>query len=362
MTTLSLITLSLITSLNVTAATPSQQNEHSPVLLTTLQQVIHEEPMPVPTKDAPSSYTLPQSAFVSQTYNNCGPAALSMVFSTYGLSVSQEELGQKMRPFNSIYGGTDDKSVFPDEFVRTAKEYGFEALTRPNGDVTLLKKLIANDIPVVVRTWLNPGEDIGHFRIIRGYDDASQVFIQDDSYQGQGLTYSYDEVVQMWKPFNYGYILVYPKEKQEIVAAILGENIDEKVAYQNALIRANADLEANPEDIYAEFNRSTAFYHLEDSKRAVESYDKVRDRLPDRILWYQYEPLYAYQKEKNYDRIFQIAEGILNNGNAAYAELYQMRGEIYLEQGDVEAARTEFEQALYYNTNFEPAKKSLEIL
>lgn len=360
MSNLSILTLSLLTTFN-TGALTTLQEQHSPVSLTMLQEVLHEEDK-VETKEPPTTYTLPESVFVSQTYNNCGPAAMSMVFSIYDLDVSQEELGNKMRPFNSPTGGLDDKSVFPNEFVNTAKEYGFESLTRPNGDINLLKKLVANDIPVVVRTWLNPGEDIGHFRIIRGYDDQAQVFIQDDSYQGRGLTYSYDQVKEMWKPFNYGYILVYPKEKSAVVEAILGEDMNEETAYRNALKRANEELQTNPDDSYAEFNKSTAYYHLGDYKKSVASYDKAKDGLPDRILWYQYEPLYAYQKEKNYDRIFQIAEGILNNGNEAYSEIYQIRGEIYLEQGDKDAARTEFEQALYYNSNFEPAQTSLRTL
>jgi hypothetical protein len=362
MNSVGLLTLTMLTTFNVGALTTLQEKHNSPVLLTQLQQIVEEEEKPVEITQPPASYSLEGATFISQSFNNCGPAAMSMVFSTYDLQVSQEELASKMRPYNNPLGGDDDKSVFPNEFVNTAKEYGFESLHRPNGDLNLVKKLIANDVPVVVRTWLNPGEDVGHFRIIRGYDDEAQVFIQDDSYQGSGLTYTYDQVMEMWKPFNYSYILIYPKEKQEVVETILGENLDEKVAYQNALKRAEEDLKNDPNDAYAEFNKSTAYFHLGDTKRAVASYDKAKDGLPDRILWYQYEPLYAYQKEKKYDRIFAISEGILNNGNRAYSELYQMRGEIYRERGDIDAARAEFEQALFYNSNFEPAKKSLAAL
>ncbi|MBA3724352.1 MAG: C39 family peptidase [Candidatus Levybacteria bacterium] len=367
MTTGSLLLLSMVSTMSFTALTGNVETQSTPTPLTTLQEIIYdkqEEPKPTLTlvdiKEPPVSYNLREAPFISQTYNNCGPAAMSMLFSTYNLQVSQGELASIMRPYNTPLGGDDDKSVFPDEFVATAKDYGFESLYRPNGDINLLKQLVANDIPVVIRTWLNPGEDVGHYRIIRGYDDTSKVFIQDDSYQGKGLVYSYEDVVSMWKPFNYSYILVYPKEKKAVVEAILGEDIDRETAYRNALTRANSELKKDKNDFYAEFNRSTAFYHLGDTKNAVMSYDKAKDRLPDRILWYQYEPLYAYQKEERYDRVFQIAEGILNNGNRAYSELYQMRGEIYLDRGEVESARKEFELALRYNVNFEPAKKALE--
>src|SRR3989344_1067131 len=35
---------------------------------------------------------------VFQTFNNCGPAALSMALSYYGIKVSQHELGDILRP------------------------------------------------------------------------------------------------------------------------------------------------------------------------------------------------------------------------------------------------------------------------
>jgi predicted negative regulator of RcsB-dependent stress response len=46
----------------------------------------------------------------------------------------------------------------------------------------------------------------------------------------------------------------------------------------------------------------------------------------------------------------------------AFSELYQIRGEIYLEKGNKEAARREFELALKYNKNFQPAKTALQNL
>src|SRR3989338_5566497 len=133
----------------------------------------------------PQVYEIPSAAYVGQTFNNCGPATLSMVMSYFGKSVSQDVLRDQIRPYNNPQGGVDDKSLFADEFVKYAKQYGFEGIQRPDGDVTLLKTLIVNDIPIIVRTWLHPNEDIGHFRIVRGYDENG--FIQDDSYEGRGL-------------------------------------------------------------------------------------------------------------------------------------------------------------------------------
>lgn len=329
--------------------------ERTPVMQTT--------PTPsVVVKSPPVSYTMPQTRFVSQSFNNCGPASLSMVMSMFGTIVDQETLADRMRPYHNPAGGVDDKSIFADEFVTYAKEQGFEALQRPNGDIDMIKKLIANDVPVVVRTWLNDHEDIGHFRVVRGYNDETGTLLQDDSYQGPNLTYTYDSFDALWQPFNYGYILVYPKDKADVVATILGDQMNEKTAYADSIIRAEKELRENPSEFYPLFNIATASYYLGDYQKSVEYYEKALPNLPARMLWYQIEPILAYQKTNADDTVFRLTDTILTTGNQAYSELYQIRGEIYQKQGNTEAARSEFEKAIMYNVNFEPAKVSLQSL
>jgi hypothetical protein len=316
----------------------------------------------IPPEQPPAAAVLPQPHFIAQSFNNCGPASLSMVMSMYGKQVDQETLANRMRPFHNPDGGIDDKSVFAPEFVVSAKEYGFEALERPNGTIDLIKKFIANGIPVVVRTWLHPGEDIGHFRIVRGYNAAEQKIIQDDSFEGPDISYTYDEFLSMWQPFNYGYILIYPKEKEAVVRSILGDEIIPKAAYEKSIVRATREREENPSAVYPSFNISTAQYHLGKYKDAVESYEKVASQLPPRMLWYQIEPILAYHKTGKYDEVYRLTDHILNNGNMAFSELYQIRGEVFLKAGKKDEAKTEFEKAVYYNVNFQPAKEALRQL
>jgi tetratricopeptide (TPR) repeat protein len=320
---------------------------------------------PTPTivlKTPPNQVVLPSGGFISQTFNNCGPATLSMVLSFYNKPISQDILGAEMRPYQNATGDNDDKSIFAHEFVAYAQKNGFESMSRPNGSLETLKKFTANGIPVVVRTWLNPAEDIGHFRVVRGYDDTRQVVLQDDSYQGANLEYSYTDFMTMWEPFNYGYIVVYPKEKEATVQAILADEIDEKVAWKNALSRAEAEKAKDSTNVYALFNIATAQYHLGRFAESVQAYEEVEGYLPSRMLWYQTEPIAAYGKVGNSEKVMSLTNGILNNNNRAFSELYQVRGETFLAQGNKEAARAEFEKALFYNKNFEPAKKSLSLL
>ncbi|MBI4100297.1 C39 family peptidase [Candidatus Microgenomates bacterium] len=326
------------------------------------QDFIPRPDLKVSLKPSGDSALIPLKNHVYQTFNNCGPATLSMILAFYNINVSQQELGAKMRPFQNLGGDNDDKTIFTSEFVSWAQNYGLSAISRPGGTLDLLKQFTANGIPVVVKTWLKSGEDIGHFRIVKGFDEKEKVIIQDDSYQGPNKKFSYFDFLSIWQPFNYAYIIVYPKEKEEVVQTILGEDRDEKTAWEKTKVRAEKERELDPENIYPVFNLAASFYHLEKYAKSIQAFEEVESRLPRRMIWYQIEPILAYQKTGNFNRTLEIIEKILSNGNRAFAELYQIRGEIYLEQGKKDLARQEFEKAIFYNQNYQAPKKSLELL
>lgn len=319
------------------------------------------ETKPVSLKEPGDYAQLTNKYHVYQSFNNCGPATLSMAMAWYGVKVPQEELASKMRPFQHPKGDNDDKTIFTYEFVNWANEYGLEAVGRVNGDIELLKKFISNGIPVVVKTWLKPNEDIGHFRLVTGYDENKQIIVQDDSYEGPNKKISYYDFLTMWQAFNYSYVVVYTPELKEKVESIIGEEVDEKIAWENSLRRAEEESLKEDKNPYPHFNISTASYHLGDYERSVKEYEKVENVLPKRMLWYQIEPIKAYQELKNYDKVFEIIEKILENGNRSFSELYMIRGEIYLEQGFKDKAKEQFELALKYNINMEEAESALKI-
>lgn len=305
------------------------------------------------------SKVIPIKKHIYQTFNNCGPAILAMALSYFGIDKSQEELGQKLRPYQNPKGDNDDKSVTLAEVAVEAKNYNLIPYLRPNGNIEKIKLFISNDIPVITRTWLKKDGDIGHYRIIRGFDDTRKELIQDDSLQNKDLHFTYSDYLDIWKPFNYEYLVLVPIEKKDLAESILGAELDEKVAWQNSLKRVEQELEKDPENIHLQFNLSLNYFHLGNYQKSVEAFEKVENKLSFRTLWYQIEPIIAYQKLKNYDRVFQLTDKILNNHNRAFSELYQIRGEIYLEQGKRDLAKEEFEKAVSFNQNFEKAKLSL---
>lgn len=312
-------------------------------------------------KTPPESVNLGSFNHSYQTFNNCGPTTLSMALGWYGEKVTQKELGDKMRPWQVANGDNDDKAIFTDEFVYWAKEYGYEAIARPNGDIETLKKFTANGIPVVVKTMLEPTDDVGHFRIVKGYDESRDVIIQDDSYQGPNREFAYYDFLTLWQPFHYVYIVVYTPEEAPLVEAIIGSEMDEKVAWENTLVRSQKEADLT-DATFPAFNMAVANYHLGNYEETVRIYESIAGNLPRRMLWYQLEPIWAMQKLGQYEKILPLSERILNGGNRAYSELYQVRGEIFLAQGNLEAARAEFEKAVQYNVNYQPAKDALSYL
>lgn len=341
------------------------QNHHTDIGLATVTEKIAEikdgsDPLvEFGLKESPTQVTLQNNYHTFQTFNNCGPAALSMALSYYGINKSQAELGQQLRPYQNAAGDNDDKSVTLAEVAAKAEEFGLKAYRRPNGKIEHIEQFIANGMPVVARTWLKVDDDIGHFRIVKGYDKERQKLIQDDSLQGKNLQYDYDEFNQIWQKFNYEYLVLVPADKVEIAEQIIGEDVDEQVAWSKAAEHARLELANNPNDVDAGFNLSVALYNAGDFQSSVNEFEKVETKLSRRTLWYQIEPILAYMELKNYDRVMQISDKILNDGNRAFSELYILKGDIYKEQGNIEAARAEYQKAVQFNQSLQVARNRL---
>jgi tetratricopeptide (TPR) repeat protein len=311
-------------------------------------------------KQLPSSKMLPNNYHIFQSFNNCGPAALSMALSYFGINKSQQELGQDLRPYQNPQGDNDDKSVTLEEVAIKAEELGLKAYLRPNGDINKIRQFIAAGLPVITRTYLKPGEDIGHYRIIKGYDDNTQQLIQDDSLQGKNLKYSYQDFDILWADFNHKYLVLVPSERQSVVEEIIGDDLDEKRAWEKAVKVLEAKLSEDPSNTVNSFNLSVSKYKVQDFKGSVEAFEKVESKLSFRTLWYQIEPIYSYYELGNYDRVLQLSDKILNNQNRAFSELYILKARVYLKQGAKSEAAEQLALAKLYNRNIKIEAQLLE--
>ena len=104
---------------------------------------------------------LPSSARIygvlhqQQTWNNCGPATITMALSYYGWTRDQAFAASRLKP------NREDKNVGPQELADfVEEESNVKAIVRMGGTLYLLKLLVANEFPVVI-------EDERHVRSIR---------------------------------------------------------------------------------------------------------------------------------------------------------------------------------------------------
>ena len=318
---------------------------------------------PVVSPDSmPAEKILEDGYYVSQTFNNCGPSALSMDLSYYGVHVSQETLADDLRPTHNETGKNDDKSTTPEEIVGEAEKYGFTAYYRPNGSIQLLKDFIANGIPVITRTLFMPNEDFGHYRVIKGYDDTTGQIIDEDGFSGPEVHYSYADFMSLWQEYNYEYIVLVPPGKDALVQSIIGKDFDSTTAWENAAAVAKSQLATNSSDVRAGFNLSVADYYLHGYADSVAEFEKVQPSLPMHTLWYQMEPIESYYELGNYAEVFSLANSILTNGDPIYPELLVLEGQAYEKQGDITDARAAFEKAILYNKNLLSAQQALASL
>lgn len=301
---------------------------------------------------------LPGAKWIAQTFNNCGPATTSMVLQYFGHTVSQEETKAKLRT------NPTDTNVFTYEIADYLRnDYQIESKLLYGGDINLLKKLVANGFYVVVEDWLHPNEDIGHVTIIRGFDDEQGVLIADDSYIGINITYAYAEFDQtQWKAFNREYLPLYKKENEELLMAIVKDHWDETIMYENAAAVARREIAANPKDMYAWFNLGTSLYALGDYSSAKNAFEKSQTfGWPNRMLWYQIQPIQTYNKLGEYNKALELIR-IGLAGNDSFAELHYESAIAYQGLGDEAKAREEAQKALQYSPNLHEAKDFLDSL
>jgi tetratricopeptide (TPR) repeat protein len=292
--------------------------------------------------DLPPEVTLRGLRHEYQTWNNCGPATISMALGYFGASEGQAQAARHLKP------DPDDKNVSPDELARYARDRGFEALVRVNGNHETMRALLALGVPVIVETWFvpEPGDEMGHYRVLIGYSDADRRFVTDDSYNGPGVSLDYDIFDELWRVFNRSYLVVHPPELAGSVQAAIGRDGNDGVMYTGAAA-------------LAWFNLGSSLLGLGDTAGAAGAFDQARAiGLPWRMLWYQPGPFEAYAAEGRWDDVVALSDANLRNAPNLEESHYWL-GRSLMAHGDEEGARAAWRRALDLNPLFTPAEEAL---
>lgn len=354
----------------VDSALTGHESSPPPTATPTPTPTVIPSPTPPPTPARrPAEKRVELSGFTHmwQKWNNCGPATLAMNLSYFGSLLSQQEVAAVLKP------NWDDKNVSPEEMADFARSQGFQALVRVNGDVDRLRLLLSNGVPTLIETWLElePGNGMGHYRLLTGYDDGSQEFIVFDSYVSagvdasqpyQGIRMPYDEVDRLWSVFNRTYVLIYTEDLAPVALSIIGEQTDDATMWQQALRQAQAVVRERPDDPFAWFNLGTDLVALGQFEEAGVAYDRARViGLPWRMLWYQFGPFRAYYETGRYEELITLAEAtIVTAGNIE--EVYYWKGLGLAAQDDATGARQAWQRAVELNPNYVEAVAALSAM
>jgi tetratricopeptide (TPR) repeat protein len=240
--------------------------------------------------------------------------------------------------------------------------------------------LLRAGFPVIVETWYvrDVQDQMGHYRLVIGYDDRTQEFLTYDSLHGPDIPIGYQEMDELWRVFNRMYLVIYPLDQWEKVAATLGPDVNDAEMYERALETAYIEA-ANPPAsctayadtgdgtcadwvTFAWFNVGTNLTSLGRHTEAAPAYDQARQRgLYFRMLWYQFGPYESYYAVGRFDDVIALANATLAT-TANLEESYYWRGMARLAQGDNDGARSDFNTALHYHQDWGPAITALQKL
>ena len=336
---------------------------------TTMAPVIIAQPVATPLATTPptrapgETMPLPPAVYLNpmtheyQRLNNCAPVTIAMVLSYYGITTTQYDLAPILK------GSNQDRNVRADEIADYLQSIGFGAQVRVNGDMELVRRLVANGIPVIVEQWLERPDDelTGHFRLVRGYDDGAGTMIANDSYLGPNLRLRYADFDRMWRAFNRTYIPIYRPEQEPLVRAIIGQDWDDNAMYRKSLDTARRETQEQ-NDLYAWFNQGDSYLGLGQTAEAIAAYERALSfPLPPRFLWYRYGPLEAYNRAGEYQKAIDLATRVLAAvPNLEEAHYYQ--GGAYEGLNRIAEAMQAYQKAAQANPRYQPAQQALRRL
>jgi len=304
-----------------------------------------------------------------------------MALSYWGRDENQFDIAPLLKP------DPEDKHVGIHQMEGYARDLGLSTGIRVGGTLEGLKALLRAGFPVIVESWYvrDARDQLGHYRLVAGYDDVQRRFTLYDSLYDPPKTMGYQELDELWRVFNRTYMVVYAPERWDELAPILGlevpppESIEPEVLgpefdapamYERALETAYAELSIPPETCaaYADcadwttfswFNVGTNLTALRKYAEAASAYDQARQLgLHYRMLWYQFGPYEAYYAAGRYDDVVALANATLATARNL-EESYYWRGMARLAQGDRDAARADFKAALRYHEDWGPATRAL---
>ncbi len=325
-------------------------------------------PTLVPTA-IPAQVFLGNIVLEPQSFNNCGPATLSMALNYWGWEGKQHNIQPIMKPRIEDLAVTTAEMI---HFVET--ETDLDVLIRYGGDIEIIKRFVAAGFPVLIeRGYFVPSDGwMGHFGVINGYDDAAQTVHIPDSFSGV-IDMRYEDLELYWAHFYNTFLVIYPPEMQELVFHLLGEYEDpeQNLAFTIDLETERIQSLTGREQFFAQYNLGTLKLMQGNYQEAAEAYDLAfglyknlyTDERPWRLVWYEPGPYEAYYQMGRYQDVINLADKTINETpSKGLPETYLWRGRAELRLGNQETAVYDFKRALQWHPQWQPALDELQAL
>ncbi|MEW5754711.1 MAG: C39 family peptidase [Pseudomonadota bacterium] len=109
------------------------------------------------------------TSYQQTTDYTCGPSSVRSLLGYWGKNETEEHLAQQVQ-------ASEEWGTAPEPIVEYLKQQGFDVTWGTDGTLALLRKNIAEKVPVLVE-WIDWG---GHWVLVIGYDDRGTPAEDDD--------------------------------------------------------------------------------------------------------------------------------------------------------------------------------------
>lgn len=352
----------------LTAMAPTATEVQPTAILTeTMDETPEVTPEPSPTPfPIPAAFTLEGMGLEYQTFNNCGPANLSMLVTYWGWPTNQKVTEAALKTHK------DDRNVMLQEMLSLVEEKtDLKGLIRYGGDVEMVKRLLSAGFPVLIERGHTDDEDgwMGHYSIVTAYDDSKQTVTIPDTLLGM-MNMTYADLEKDWAHFDGIYLVVYPENRETEVMAVLGDQADLNNNLMSTLNKLNTRIETvSGQDLFfALYSKGSILVEMGQFLEASQAYDQAflayskldPGQRPWRITWYQVGPYLAYYYSGRYQDAFNLADQtIFNTSFPSLPETWYWGGQAALQMGDKTTAVNYFKKALEFYPGWDLAAKGL---
>ncbi|MCA1666309.1 MAG: C39 family peptidase, partial [Thermomicrobia bacterium] len=317
-------------------------------------------PTAKPEAIAPATFLEPMSHWF-QGWNQCAEESIAMALSYFGSKLDPNTVTAFLRPNNGIKGS---KNVESNRIVDYLHGQGMHADAYHGGTVDRVKRLVAVGVPVIVGQWQNRTDHagIGHWRVVRGYDDAKGIFLINDSMEGAAVPISYAEFDDLWPVYDYVYIPVWNDRLAPNVQKVMGDEMNLTVNVARDISYVQNRIEQQPTNAELPFALGGAYFQAGDFQKAVDAYHKAQamgliQKYPW-TLWYQSWPVTAMVNLGMNNEALQVSQENIHSAGV-YAIMHYERGILYEKQGDTATAKHEYQLALVDDKNYKEPQTAL---